>query len=258
MRPRNINFALALGCLGAVAAEGAAQDNYEIQVYGADTVAAGHTMFELHSNYTFQGSRTVVGGVYPTQDALHETLEITHGWTPNFETGFYLFTSYQHSQGYQWVGDHIRPRIKVPEKWHWPVGASLSLEVGYQRPQFSQDTWTLEIRPIIDKQIGKSYFAFNPTFDRSFAGLNAGQKYVFSPNVTYSYDITGKITLGVEYYGSMGPLNDFDPWMAQQHQIVPAVDLNLGKEWEFNAGLCFGLTAATDRLILKMIVGRRF
>ena len=39
-----------------------AQDNYEIQVYGADTVEPGHTMVELHSNFTFQGSKTSQDG----------------------------------------------------------------------------------------------------------------------------------------------------------------------------------------------------
>ena len=29
------------------------QGNYEIQVYGSDTVAAKRTMIELHSNFTF-------------------------------------------------------------------------------------------------------------------------------------------------------------------------------------------------------------
>ena len=32
-----------------------AQDNYEIQVYGAQTVEKDATMIELHSNYTFGG-----------------------------------------------------------------------------------------------------------------------------------------------------------------------------------------------------------
>lgn len=252
-----MNRLLGLAFL-ALSSQAWAQDNYEIQVYGSDTVPAGRTMFELHSNYTWQGQKLKVNGVYPTQDALHETLEITHGWTKDFETGFYVFTSNQHGQGYQWVGDHIRPRIKVPEAWHWPFGASLSLEFGFQRQQFSEDTWTLEVRPIIDKQIGKSYFAFNPTFDKSVSGLNAGKGYVFSPNAKYSYDITGKITLGLEYYGSLGPLNNFDPWSNQQHQLCPSVDLNVGPEWEVNFGVCFGLTGSTDRLIPKLIIGRRF
>ena len=35
-----------------------AQGNYEIQVYGADTVPPGRTMVELHSNFTFEGFKT--------------------------------------------------------------------------------------------------------------------------------------------------------------------------------------------------------
>src|SRR5262249_41662044 len=62
------------------------QDNYEIQVYGADTVEAHHTMVELHSNFTFQGSKESVDGVLPTEHAWHETIEITHGFNSWFET----------------------------------------------------------------------------------------------------------------------------------------------------------------------------
>jgi hypothetical protein len=86
-----------------------------------------------------------------------------------FETGFYAFTSAQSGQGWQWVGSHIRPRVAIPESWHWPVGVGLSTEIGYQRPLFSSDTWTIEIRPIIDKKLGRWYWSFNPTFDRSLA-----------------------------------------------------------------------------------------
>ena len=70
-----------------------AQDNYEIQVYGYDTVEPHHTMVELHSNFTIDGSKTVVDGVLPTNHAEHETIEITHGFTDWFELGFYIFTS---------------------------------------------------------------------------------------------------------------------------------------------------------------------
>ena len=52
-----------------------AQDNYEIQVYEYDTVEPGHTMVELHSNFTIDGSKTVQDGVLPTNHAEHETIE---------------------------------------------------------------------------------------------------------------------------------------------------------------------------------------
>jgi len=61
-------------------AEVRAQDNYEIQVYGAETVPPGYTMVELHNNFTAEGSRQVQDGVNPTNHAWHETIEITHGF----------------------------------------------------------------------------------------------------------------------------------------------------------------------------------
>jgi len=215
-------------------------------------------MFELHSNFTVQGSKGEVNGVLGTEHQLHETLEITRGITPWFETGFYVFSSAQAGQGWQWVGDHIRPRIAAPEEWKWPVGASLSLEFGYQRYHFSPDTWTLEIRPIIDKQIGRMYVAFNPTFDRSFHGPSVSQGVVFSPNFKMGWDFTKKINVGFEYYGSLGPVTGFDLLREQEQQIVPAIDLNLSPEWEFNFGVGIGMTQSTDHLLIKMILGRRF
>src|SRR6266446_3455576 len=131
--------------LGAVLSSSAgAQENYEIQVYPYETVERGHTMVELHSNFTFHGS---------------------NDW---FETGFYIFTSLQKGQGWDFVGSHIRPRVRIPPKWHWPVGVSLSNEIGWQSRRYSADTWTWEMRPIIDKQLGRWYLSFNPTLDRSF------------------------------------------------------------------------------------------
>jgi hypothetical protein len=67
-------------------------------------------------------------------------VEITQGVTSWSEVGFYIVTSVSQETGYQWVEDHIRPRVRVPESWKWPVGASLSLEAGYQRARFSPDT----------------------------------------------------------------------------------------------------------------------
>ncbi len=235
-----------------------AQDNYEIQVYGSDTVPAGSTMFEIHSNFTIDGSKTVVDGMLPTNHAEHETLEITQGFSDWFETGFYVFTSIQPGQGWQWVGDHIRPRFRIPEKWHWPVGVSVSNEIGYQRAAYSPDTWTWEIRPIVDKKIGRWYLAFNPALDRSWHGPSVSKGVEFSPNAKFSYDFTKKISGGIEYYAAWGSITGFDPLRDQQQQIVPAIDLDLGPNWEFNAGLGVGVTAGTDHLIVKCIVGRRF
>jgi hypothetical protein len=234
------------------------QDNYEIQVYGSELVPVGHTMLELHSNFTAEGSKTSIDGLYPTNHQQHETVEITHGFTDYFECGFYIFTSIQSGHGWDWVGDHIRPRFAIPEKWHWPVGLSISNEIGYQRQFYSTALWDWEIRPIIDKQVGPWYLSFNPTFDRALQGPDTKLGFVFSPNFKISYDFTKKMTGGLEYYGSLGPVTGFDPLREQQQQILPAIDLNLSPKWEFNFGVGVGVTGGTDHLIVKMIIGYRF
>jgi hypothetical protein len=235
-----------------------AQDNYEIQVYGSDLVPPAHTMVELHSNFTAEGSKTVTDGVQPSNHAEHETVEITQGITDWFETGFYIFTTIQPDGGWQWVGDHIRPRLRIPASWHWPVGVSLSNEIGYQRRAFSTDTWTWEIRPIVDQKTGRWYWAFNPALERSWHGLTVNQGVVFSPNAKISYDFTKRISGGLEYYASWGPINNLLPFAQQQQQFFPAIDVDFGPQWEFNFGVGVGVTGATDHLIIKCILGRRF
>jgi hypothetical protein len=255
---RAILLVLAMCSPLVMASTVVAQNNFEIQVYGSETVAPGSTMVELHSNVAAEGSTKTIDGLLRTQGAFHETLEITQGWTSWFETGFYVFTSIQPDTTWEWVGDHIRPRVRAPESWDLPVGLSLSAEVGYQRRAFSTDTWTLELRPIIDKQWKRLYVSINPVLDRAIKGTSTGQGFEFSPAAKISYAVAPKVAVGLEYYGALGSVTHFNRAHDQQHQLFPVIDLDLGPKWEFNFGLGFGLTPSTDRLIVKMILGYRF
>jgi hypothetical protein len=254
MRFRGLAFtALVLWVRGACA-----QGNYEVQVYGSDTVPRGSTMFEFHANYTAQGSRTTDDGTRPTNHQFHGTWEITHGWNGWFETGFYIFTSAGHGAGWEYVGSHIRPRVRAPDSWRLPVGLSLSAEFGYQRPLYSPDTWTLELRPIVDKQWGRAYVSFNPTIDRAFHGPSVAEGVVFSPNFKATYGFFKRVSFGLEYYGSLGRIPDFAPLREQQQMFIPVMDVDFGENWEFNVGAGVGATSDTDHLLVKMIIGRRF
>ncbi|HKW92316.1 MAG TPA: hypothetical protein VJX92_10480, partial [Methylomirabilota bacterium] len=223
-------------CVFAWTLPARAQENFEIQVYGSETVAPGDTMVELHSNVAAEGSRRTVNGVLRTQGAFHETLEITQGITSWLETGFYVFTSIQPDTTWEWVGDHIRPRVRAPESWELPVGLSLSAELGYQRRAFSTDTWTLELRPIVDRQWNRWYVSINPTLDRAIKGESVDRGFEFSPAAKVSYNVAPKVAIGLEYYGALGPVTHFDRAHDQQHQLFPVIDLDLGPRWEFNAG----------------------
>jgi hypothetical protein len=251
-------FLVLLGTGVLLPVPGTAQENFEIQVYGSETIPQGSTMLELHSNVAALGTTSTVEGVLPTQGAFHETLELTHGWTPWFETGVYLFTSIQPDGGWEWVGDHIRPRIRAPESWQLPIGLSLSAEVGYQRREFSTDTWTLELRPIIDTQQGPWYVSINPAFEYAIRGLNHGEGFEFSPALKLSYGVTPESRPRAGILRQRGPGERVRFPSQQQHQLFPVLDLDLGPRWEFNFGVGAGLTPSTDRLIIKLILGYRF
>jgi hypothetical protein len=195
----------ALACLPVTVL---AQANYEIQVYGADTVPANNLMVELHSNYTLDGQTTSADGVYPTNHQEHEKASV------------------------------------------FP----LKLAIGAVD---STDAWTWEIRPIIDKAIGRWYFATNPALQRTLHGPDVNQGLGFAPSAKVSYDFSRVVSAGIEYYADYGRLDHFAAARDQQRQIFVVTDLNVSPLWEINIGIGMGTSAATDRLIVKAILGRR-
>jgi hypothetical protein len=233
-----------------------AQDNYEIQVYPSEIVEEHHTMFELHSNYTLDGTKQVQDNMFMSNHLVHETLEITHGFSKWFEIGAYLFTAIGSDNRTGIAGTHLRPRFAIPEEYNLPIGISLSTEIGYQKLMFFPRQWLTELRPIIDKKINRFYFALNSTIDLSL-DKNQHDGLQFNPCFKTNYEINKRVSLGLEYYGGLGPFKKFDPIQKQKHMLFGAIDLDFDPDWEFNAGMGYGLTTGTDKWIVKLILGRR-
>jgi hypothetical protein len=252
-----------------------AQDNYEIQVYPSETQAPKTLLVELHSNFTVDGSTATQFGMLPTQHQEHETIELTEGLNDWAEIGFYIFTAEKSGNGVQWVGDHIRPRVRVPPKWRWPVGVSLSSEFGYARPNFSNPTWSWQLMPIVDQTVGRWYWAVNGTMvwyihvvsppanftpaQRQDYFKNVAPKGVtFGPAATLTFAPSKYFNFGVEYYSYYGQWGDFVSLHNQQQQIFAVTNLFVSPKWEINVGAGWGATAGTDHLIVKCILGRYF
>jgi hypothetical protein len=231
-----------------------AQADNEIQVYASPTIQHKWTIFELHTNYTFKGSQYLVNP--KTAKWFNTTLEITHGLGKNFEIGFYTFAGIDPHRGYTYLGNQIRPRVTVPEKWKWPLGASLSVEFGFFRPDDTTDYfWQGEVRPIIDKTTGNWYFSFNPNIDFVVSGNDKGVG--FSPQFKTVYTIQQKVGIGFEYYGSLGEFSEIAPLKMQEHLLGPILDLYIHPMWEIQGGFLFGLTENSNQHIFKLLVGRR-
>ena len=225
------------------------QETFEVQVYGSPTMTKNNTIFELHSNESPQGPKNEDNFTHP----LHETMEITTGLTNNFELGFYVFSRFNQN-AFDYSGSHIRPRITVPQSWQWNVGASLSVESGFvKNPTTNSFEADYEIRPIVDKTIGNNYISLNPTLD----GVYKTKEVSFSPNVKYSYMMSPKYALGIEYYGATGSPFHWDKSELQTHQFYLVTDLYLDKTHEFEFGIGRGTTQSSDVWNLKLILGQR-
>ncbi len=230
------------------------QADNEIQVYASPTIQNKWTIFELHNNYTFKGSKFLTDP--KSARWYNKTLEITHGFGKNFELGFYTFTGFQPGGGFTYLGNQIRPRVTVPEEWKWSLGASLSVEFGFFRPNdTTKFFWQGEVRPILDKTIGNWYLSFNPNIE--FAVSGDGKGVGFAPQLKTVYTIQSKVGLGIEYYSSLGEFRDILPVKMQEHLLGPMIDLYLHPMWEVNGGFLFGLTKNSNQQVFKLLIGRR-
>jgi hypothetical protein len=230
------------------------QADNEIQVYASPTIQPKWTIFELHSNYTFTGSKILLDP--KAARWTNETLEITYGVAKNFEIGFYTFSGFSPSGKFHYLGNQVRPRVTVPLEWKWPVGASLSMEFGFFRPDKDSSVfWQGEIRPIFDKLAGKWYFSFNPNV--SFVLTGKDKQLGLTPQFKTVYTIRNILGVGAEYYSFLGTFRKILPIKGQEHLLGPMIDVYFHPMWELNAGMLFGLTENSNQRIIKVILGRR-
>ena len=132
--------------------------------------------------------------------AMHETLEITQGLS-NW-SGLYVFSSIQPNGEWQWVGVHSSGsafRKLALARWRKPVN-----EIGYQRTAFSPDTWTWEIRPIVDKRLDLVFCGQSSTEARFTLALTR-RRLLSGRQIQLT---TKKIAGGLEYYASYGSLGN--------------------------------------------------
>jgi hypothetical protein len=118
-------------------------------------------------------------------------------------------------------------------------------------PQFSDTRWNMEIRPIIGVRKGEYEFIVNPIVDFGF-GQNGD--LIFAPAARFARKLGENLSVGVEYYSELGAFANFATFNEQQHNIYAVVDFKIGR-FDVNAGVGYGLTPGSARLMAKVIIG---
>jgi hypothetical protein len=247
---------LTAGALCLAAAKAAAFDPFEIQVYDGSANEPGVASMELHWNYNHAPHRAVEAPEMSWHKQAHFTLEPALGITRFWEIGAYLQWAARVDDSLYWAGAKLRSKFVTPEGV-LPGGLllGLNLEVSAIPERFEADRFGGEIRPILGWEGRWFQFAVNPNIELALAGAGLREGPEFAPAVALCFKVPEIVSLGVEYYGSFGPIAHPRALRAEEHYLFGVVNVLAAAGWEINAGVGGGLTPASNDVVVKVILG---
>lgn len=234
-----------------------ATDFYEIQIYSIDTVPEGQFMAELHSNYI----STAVGEASKSNLPLyqtHATYELTYGLLPYLEVGQYLCTAMFEPGKWEYAGARSKVHFGIPQTEDWPVQFGANIELQYMRRAAVPDPFNIEFMPIVETHWRRLTAIANFSFEKQFSGPGTRAGISLEPMGQISYLLTKWFEPSLEYFGDIGAVKEPYIWPEQQQFIVPAVNLYLMPQLEFNFGVGFGITTNQHGTFEKGTIGWLF
>jgi hypothetical protein len=243
-----------LACALLVVMARPARATDEIQVYNAGIAAPGQFTIQQHLNYTALGLKDppFPGGLV-SDHAINGTPEFAYGVTDWWELGLYLPFAIQDERFYS-NAFKLRTLFVSPNADKRDFFYGINFEFSNTTPKFSQSRFGLEIRPIIGVRNADWEFIVNPIIDYSFGKFGETD---FAPAARLAHKLAPDTFIGLEYYADFGEIGAFPTLAGQQHTLFAVTDFKLGV-LDVDFGVGYGLTAASDRLVVKTIVGYAF
>ena len=250
MRSRFVIFVAPLWLLAAQAAK--ATD--EIQVYNAAIAEVGQFTIQQHLNYIPLGLKDppFPGGLV-SNHSLKGTPEFAYGVTDWWEVGLYLPFSIQDQKFYS-DAFKLRTLFVSPHADQRAFFYGVNFEFSNETPPFAQTRFALEIRPIIGIRKSDYEFLVNPIVDVGFGKYGEAD---FAPAARVARKVGQDLWAGLEYYSNFGKIGDFPKFADQQHTLFAVTDFKLGV-FDVDLGVGYGLTPASDRWVVKTIIGYAF
>jgi hypothetical protein len=226
----------------------------EIQVYNGQIAEPGTSNLTLHNNFALDGQRSPAypSGLVPDH-TLNGVAEWAYGVRPWMEAGLYLpLYSYVAGGPLVFNGFKLRALFVNPDNASEPFFYGVNFEFSYNAAHWDANRYTQEIRGIVGWHLGSWDLIVNPTLDNSYKGWG---QLEFAPSTRLAYHANGTWTLAAEEFGDFGHLEKFAPIDTQTHQLFGVLDFS-GHPWSVEFGIGFGLTRATDKTALKLILNR--
>jgi hypothetical protein len=244
----------------AVVQSAAAQvDPWEFEVYPYATLSRGTFEVEISdavvANGHSSGGVGTARGTFKSHAMWYNQYEFTYGFTDRIEAAFYVNLTHPSGHEFWYAGSKYRVRGRLFDQGELPLDLGWYAELEWHKtPQFDDSALELELRPIVEKDIGRFSVIANPIFEKSLAGAGHNQGFEFGYRSAVNYSWKPFLSPGVEFYGGMGLLDDSDPLNRQQHYIFAVAWGHLPYGIEYNVGPGFGLTRGSDHVIVKFNV----
>jgi hypothetical protein len=227
----------------------------EIQVYDANIAEPGTFNLELHNNFTPSGRTTpAFPDAIVSNHAYVGVAEWAYGVRDWFEQGLYLpLYSISSNHGGTINGFKIRELFVRPHADDHTFFYGVNFEFSVNKKQWDPKRFSSEVRPIVGLHLKPVDIIFNPIVDTDYTGGLGGLEFV--PALRVAYNLNDKWALAAEEYADFGPLHQFYALNDQSHQLWAVFD-HTSKILNIEAGVGFGLTNASDKLTVKLMLSR--
>ncbi|MBI3802141.1 MAG: hypothetical protein HY282_00060 [Nitrospirae bacterium] len=245
-------FALTLSFLSSTA------EANHLKVYGYQGPDAGEVELVYWTDYIAASDLKMpfFGKNVDREGLWNHTMEVEYGITDRWAIAGYLDFEQPSGEGLKYVQWRaVVARYRFFERGERFFNPAIYLEYYFPSAGLTgEPNEKLEARIILEKQIGPTVLRLNPKLEKTLSGPDVEEGLEFEYAASFYARWTATLEPGIEFYGNMGEVTNLKSRDQQQHYIVPAISWRVLPQVDWNFGVAFGLTKASDDLIVKSII----
>jgi hypothetical protein len=148
----------------------------------------------------------------------------------------------------------LRTLFVVPHADQRQFFYGINFELSYNAHHWEATRVSAEIRPIVGVRIGPVDLVSNPIVDLPFTG--AGSLDI-APAERIAYNFSEIWATAIEHYADYGQIRHLKDTNGQLQELFAVLDYN-GEPVAVEFGIGHGFTAASDDLIMKLMLSHNF
>lgn len=233
-------------------------DARRFKVYGYQGPDAGEVELVYWTDYIAASDLRMpfFGKTVDREKLWTHTFEVEYGVTDRWAIAGYADFEQPSGEGLKFIQWRaVVSRYRFFEKGQRFFDTAVYLEYYLPDPSYvGAPQEKIEARLILEKEIGPVTLRLNPKVEKVWSGPDVGEGLEFEYGAGLYAALTPQVKAGLEVYGIMGEFVNFKSPRDQEHYIVPAVTWKIFPRVTWNLGVGFGLTKASDDLIVKSII----